>query len=256
MSVAVKKVIGWLISPLAGGGILLLLALALSRTERFGRLGRIGLTAGLLVGFLLGTRPVAHLLILPLESRYTAVDPASVDPDVEWIVVLGGGHAPDVRMPPAALLNPESLYRLTEGVRLHSALPDSRLVVSGRGPWEVPHAEVAARVAEAMGVDRARIEVQPEPRDTREEAAHTRALLGEGTRVLLVTSAAHLPRALFHFRAQGLDPVPAPAQSYSRGGILWNLRALLPSAESYRMVERAVHEYVGFAWARLLHGRL
>ena len=256
MFVAVKQVIGWLISPLAAGGILLLLALALSFTERFGRLGRIGLTVGLLIGFLLGSRPVAHLLIQPLESGFTAVDPAALDADVEWIVVLGGGHAPDVRVPPAALLNPESLYRLTEGVRLHRALPESRLVVSGRGPWEVSHAEVTARVAEAMGVDRARIEVQPEPRDTREEAVRTRAHLGEGTRVLLVTSAAHLPRALFHFRAQGLDPLPAPAQSYSRGGVRWNLQALLPSAESYRMVERAVHEYVGLAWARLLRGRL
>ena len=53
-----------------------------------------------------------------------------------------------------------------------------------------------------------------------------------------------MPRAVFHFRARGLDPIPAPAQWYALDGP-FSVRDLLPSGVNYVKVERAVHEVLG-----------
>ena len=62
------------------------------------------------------------------------------------------------------------------------------------------------------GVPAELILVLDEPLDTAQEARAVRAALGGGSPLILVTSAAHMPRAMRHFQAVGLDPIPAPTQ--------------------------------------------
>ena len=94
MLFTLKKLLGTLLSPVAGGMLFLLVALALTFTRRFRRVGRILLAVGLVVFYLLGLSPVANALIAPLEGAHPAVlDPAAVTLPPRWILVLGGGHA-------------------------------------------------------------------------------------------------------------------------------------------------------------------
>jgi uncharacterized SAM-binding protein YcdF (DUF218 family) len=102
-----------------------------------------------------------------------------------------------------------------------------------------------------MGVDSSAVRLHTEPRDTGEEAERMAELLAPGERFLLVTSAAHIPRSMYHFRARGLDPIPAPAQAHALRGAGLGPRDFLPSATNYVKVERAAHEYLGLLWARL-----
>ncbi len=265
-----KQLLGALLSPLP----LLLLGLAgawlLLGSERYRTVGRWGMALGLLLLWALGTTPVADALLRPFEHRVPALlDPSDLlgpshltDPlhprgagaEAPWIVVLGSGHRTDARYPPTTHLSQASLGRVVEGVRLHAQLPGSRLLFTGWGGSDPrSSAQASGEAARALGVDPDRIEVEPGPRDTREEAAAVAARLrregGGSPPLLLVTSGSHMPRALLHFQREGLHPLPAPTDIHTlrregRG-------RLLPSAGNYQKVERATHEFLGLLWARL-----
>jgi uncharacterized SAM-binding protein YcdF (DUF218 family) len=69
------------------------------------------------------------------------------------------------------------------------------------------------------------------------------------TRIVLVTSASHMPRSMAAFRAVGIEPVAAPCDytdldPFSSG---W----LLPEARALRNTTRAIHEIVGQVWYRI-----
>ena len=250
------KIAGALLMPLtlvflaAAGG----LALLFTRRWRWGRGLLIGALAAL---FFFSWTPTARLLIAPLESHYPPLlEPAALDEEIGYVVVLGGGHRADPSLPVTAQLNPSATIRMLEGVRIHRALPESTLIFSGGSVFQpVANAEVMRRVAEAVGVDTSRVVLHDTPRNTVEEAraVQRRVEAAGGGRVVLVTSASHMPRAVALFRGQGLDPIPAPTQhrvreSAGEGFLFGGWR---PSANALRISELAWHEYLGLAWARL-----
>lgn len=87
--------------------------------------------------------------------------------------------------------------------------------------------------------------------DTWENARFSAAMLKEAgvQRILLVTHAFHMPRALHCFRAQGLEVVAAPTAF--RGPAWEDLRSLKPSWSGLRDSSLALHEHLGLLWYRL-----
>lgn len=119
------------------------------------------------------------------------------------IIVLGGGLEPYAPEYGVTNLNHVSLERLRYGVWLsrESGVP---LGFSGGVGWAQPDAKAEARVAEQIAASefgRPLKWVEDNSRDTRENAARTVALLKKtGVRhIVLVTHAAHMPRALRNF---------------------------------------------------------
>jgi uncharacterized SAM-binding protein YcdF (DUF218 family) len=68
-------------------------------------------------------------------------------------------------------------------------------------------------------------------------------------RVVVVTSALHMRRAIGAFRAQGFDPLPAPAPDPERPPTL--LGQLLPSRSGLRFSAEVLHEACGIVYYRL-----
>jgi len=184
-----------------------------------------------------------------LESRYPPVlDVASLQ-DVRWVVVLGGGQRWRPGIPVSSAPEPSSLYRITEGVRLHRGLPQSRLMFSGGPPDQtMSTARAGAQLAEALGVDRANIVIEERPMSTAEEARLARVTLGNAP-FLLVTSAIHMPRAMMLFEREGLHPIPAPTEHHNNGR-----PGLLPSPVRLADANAVAHELLGMAWARIRPG--
>ena len=88
------------------------------------------------------------------------------------------------------------------------------LISGGHIPWlgsKIPEAEVDTGAAGGVGCSCASIIAESASRNTYENAVLTKALLAERglQRVLLVTSALHMPRALATFKTAGIDAVPA-----------------------------------------------
>ena len=247
MTLLIKKLIASLIMPLPLALILVGLGLLFIWSGRK-RLASILISLSLAVVFFASWAPVADGLLMPLERKHPAADigivSATLKPDA--IVVLGGGYVPELGLPVTSHINETTLVRLAEGLRLRHAIPELPLVLSGGsisgGP---PSAHGYREVALALGVSLADLQVLDTPRDTREEAAAVRESLGEGARVVRVTSASHMPRAVQLFTSVGIDTIPAPT-----GHLVVQPRwdrwdYWVPSATNLRKTERAIYEYLG-----------
>jgi uncharacterized SAM-binding protein YcdF (DUF218 family) len=170
------------------------------------------------------------------------------------IIVLGGGLNPDApEYHGAAVLSEYSFLRLRYGSWLARAtgLP---MGFSGGAGWAAPtgapsEAEAAAKAVTEWG-QRLRW-VESRSRDTRQNARMTVPLLvADGIReVVLVTEAAHMPRAVraFEEAAGGaLRITPAPTVFIARADrpiLEW-----LPTSRGQRLVSFTLHELLGL-WA-------
>lgn len=162
------------------------------------------------------------------------------------IVVLGGGRQP---ADPAWGIDqpaPAAAERLRYAARLAKAtgLP---LLLSGGSPYQagLSEAQLGARVmTEDFGVPVRWLEERS--RNTWENARYSSVMLGrEGLRrVVLVTSAAHMPRALWSFERSGLTVIPAPV-GFLGGASDRPLGGWLPEAAAVGLSGALFHEALG-----------
>ena len=131
-------------------------------------------------------------------------------------------------------------------------LPHARVVFTGgsgmlvrSGPQE---AEVAGRLLVALGLGKERLTLEAESRDTHENALFTARLIKPeaGERWLLVTSAAHMPRAVGVFRKAGFA-VEAWPVDYRAPRRLAMLRLQSSFPEGLRRIDAILREYIGLA---------
>ncbi|PMR76987.1 ElyC/SanA/YdcF family protein [Billgrantia endophytica] len=234
-------------------GLLALGLLAAWRGRR--RLGLGAVVAALAVLWLSSWAPLADRLLAPLEARYPAMPDLPEGEDVAGIVVLGGGWAGEMPWTSTGRLGESSAMRLMEGVRLWHQQPSLPLVVTGasRRPDAPPVAQGYAQAARELGVAEDRLRVLDTPTDTGLEARSVREALGEGARVVLVTSASHMPRAMHHFQRAGLMPVAAPTHFLAMRQERESLGYWVPSATHLHKTERVIHELLGQLAATLEH---
>ena len=77
----------------------------------------------------------------------------------------------------------------------------------------------------------------------------------DGTRLILVTSAAHLPRSMIVFNKYGMQPIPAPVDFWVKQQQTVNPKIFFPSSLRINMMEGALHEYLGILWLRFKSGK-
>ncbi len=80
---------------------------------------------------------------------------------------------------------------------------------------------------------------------TADHPGNLRPLVGNEPFVL-VTSAAHMPRAVRTFHRAGLDPIPYPVDFHILGDYRWE--DWLPNTDNLVTLERALKEYLGLAF--------
>jgi uncharacterized SAM-binding protein YcdF (DUF218 family) len=86
--------------------------------------------------------------------------------------------------------------------------------------------------------------------DTADQAKMIAHTVGRD-RLILVTSAIHMPRAIALFRKFGLDPVPAPTNYLVVTQPGFHYGMLFPGSDSLHNMEAAVHEYLGLIWMQV-----
>lgn len=229
-------------------GATFLLALAAWLTH--GRRRRGFAAMAVLVALLGSNGLVASAVMRRLEMQYLP-PPDGVTADA--IVVLSGGERRPLPPRPTLDLN-DAGDRLTYGAILFRRGAAPRLVVTG-----TTVANDMRTFLVQLGLPPSAIVSETQSFDTHDHALNLCPLLASQgmSRVLLVTSAVHMPRSMAVFRrgCPALDVVPAPTD-YRRpvnpeDG--WDTLAasLLPSPYAVVAVTEALHEYIGFAYYRV-----
>jgi uncharacterized SAM-binding protein YcdF (DUF218 family) len=191
---------------------------------------------------------LSHWLGSVLENQYPQAPVASFEP-AQAIVVLGGGIAPPSGKSTEIDLK-SAADRVWFAARLfHAGKAPLMLVSGGSDPERDAYSEARASAVflADLGVPAQAVVLEEASRNTRQNAAFSAALLrARGIkRILLVTSALHMPRAMALFAAQGLQATPAPTDFEAIQSPPAGLLAWLPDAMALDGSGRAMKEIVG-----------
>lgn len=256
---ALSKSVWFLIQPSSLIVGLLLLGMVLGRFMRFEAAGRRLVWIGIILLIGGGILPVGTALIVPLEQRFPAPHGKLPAEPIAGIIVLGGYEDGRITAARGTLTLNEAAERLTETAVLAYRLPTARVIVSGgSGSILREDREATGEIADflaTIGVSRDRITLENRSRTTYENAVFARDLIKPQStqRWLLVTSAAHMPRAVGAFRSQGFDVVawPADFRTKDSGDIV---RAFASIPAGLRRLDDATQEWLGLL-AYFLAGR-
>jgi uncharacterized SAM-binding protein YcdF (DUF218 family) len=251
-----KRIVSSFLFPVPLCLEMLLVGLALLWFTRLQRAGKILVSVGTILLLAISYPFVPNLALRPIEKSYPPIPDTTVSQPgsngsqaIKWIVVLGGGHIDDPKLPITSQIGSESLYRLLEGVRLYKTWPGRKLILSGGGE-PTPSSQVMAQVALIMGVNPDDIIQEAQSWDTEEEARLIKPVVGQDA-FFLVTSASHMPRSMAMFHKVGLAPVAAPAGHLVRLDPNLSPRDFFPSSGAINKMETALYEYLGLTWAWL-----
>jgi len=249
-----SKTIGILLLPI---NLLIVLGVlgVLLLVTRWARFGRLLLAASMLLLALCGFSPLGNMLIYPLETRFPPWDASHGAPD--GIVVLGGGIDADFSAAHGEAVFSNSAGRVIAAAMLARRYPHMRILYSGGSANFISdnsakEADYAVQVLEGLGVAKERLIIEPDSRNTFEDAFYSKALARPkpGERWLLVTSAFHMPRAVGVFRKVGFAVEPYPVDWRLMGqGDLTHFPS--SSEDGLNHTNLAVREWLGLIAYRL-----
>ncbi len=218
------------------------------------RVGRALVWGGALAGVLCLLLPVESWALHPLENRFPQV--TGSPPRVDGVIVLGGAIDDLTSADHGAPSLNEGANRLTTFVMLARRYPAARMVFTGGSAQLVPkpgaqsEADFTRELLESLGLPPGRVTYEDRSLTTVQNATFTRDLVhpAAGEVWLLVTSAAHMPRAVGVFRGAGWPVVAWPTGYHGRAGLLpWSR----PFGAKLALLDTAAHEWVGLLtyWA-------
>lgn len=248
VSLFLTKLVSQAISPLALGIALVLAGTLLSLRHLTGA-ARVLIVSGIVLLWAASLAPVSVFAIATLESQYPP-QPVADTPAADVAILLGGGVEAPVAPRIAAELN-DGGDRVIHAARLYRAGKVGKILVTGGNlPWLAAGPSEAAHLRDylvELGVPGEAIEIAGKSRNTIENAREIAALWGGGgySSALLVTSAAHMPRAVEIFRRAGLPVTPSSTDVRGTPSIAFTPLELLPDADSLSRTTRAVKEWLG-----------
>jgi len=245
----------WLATNLIAAALLpplllvILLVFGLAFLRRSPRLGKSLILLVAVALYALSTPWVSGLLQKSLEIS-APVSPAELK-TADAIVVLGGGRRVDEAEYGGDTLNSFSLERLRYAAFLHRASGLPILVTGGKpGDGTLAEGRIMQQILQSeYGISPRWVE--DASLTTWDNARRSAPLLLQGgvERIVLITHAWHLRRAVPLFEAQGLSVVPAGIQFAStRVDTLFDV---IPTPNGLRDSSYALHEWLGILWYKL-----
>lgn len=258
-----KQALEFCISPVGLLTFLLAGGLVLTPFRKRAKAARRMVLAGSCLFAVILLTPLADIWVASLERPYPALQKIDASAGIRTVVVLSGYGEDRPSLPVTSKLWPDTLQRVVEGIRLYRLAPGAKLVMSGGvlRTGDRPIARQMADFAVALGVPPADVATEETSQTTYENLREVQKIIGQGPFVL-VTSAADLRRATAVARKLGMKPLPAPAAIWAAQhfppGLSWRdfgweaLGSVGPSTARFSYIQRAWHEYLGYAWYWLL----
>jgi uncharacterized SAM-binding protein YcdF (DUF218 family) len=263
MFVFLSKFLPQWVYPLGIVCILLVLGILL---QRHAKLRNSAILVALVILLLGSNRWVSMALVRGLEWQY--LPPANI-PNTDVIVLLGGGTESQDYPRPSVEVNGAG-DRVLYAAYLYKQGKAPHILLSGGSiAWMGTHtstpAQEMAEILKLTDVPETALWLQNKSQNTYEDALYSAIMLKEKkiNRIILVTSAAHMPRSVALFKAQGLDVIPAPTD-YSVTESEWKsafndpsiqnlLVSLVPSVGNLSATTGVLKEDLGL-WVYQLRG--
>lgn len=194
---------------------------------------------GLFLYYALSITPIADLFLRPLELQHWYATSEEIKTAQNIVLLMGGKQ--------------ESRLRAGETLRLYNQNQSiAKIIISGRDPLQagLKKANQIKKYLTQRGIPSEKIILEKKSKTTFENAQEVRRLVGAQP-FLLVTSAFHMPRALWSFRYFKTYPIPAPCNFKSKNQ--YNALDFLPSAYNLHHIDLALHEYFGLVFYRLYY---
>ena len=189
----------------------------------------------------------ARSIWVGLESEYQYQPPTTV-PQADAVLVLsgmlGGFESEDGYVTEWG--DPDRFFVGLQLVKLGKA--DRLIFTRGQMPWSdsPPEGELLKQKALEMGISPQQILLTSIASNTAEESSAVKDLMVEYglSKIILVTSSFHLPRAKLLFDQAGVDTYPYPTDfKASSGDVTW--LHFIPSADAFRDTSSGIREYIG-----------
>ncbi len=232
-------------ASLAVGAILWLLLTLMG----WRRLARIALGLAVVQNVVLSFPPVTNALVETLEARTRRIETASPTCCYDAIVVLGGAIAPAA---PPLIMEPdltEAADRVWQAARFYHAGIAPTIIVSGgslnnqQGGLATTEAEAMRRFLLDLGVPDKAIVSEGQSLNTIENIRNVRALI-KGGRVIIVTSAFHVPRVAELSKRAKLDAAFYATDWWQPEELRVSWEIWLPDVGSMAWSGRALRELV------------
>jgi len=185
--------------------------------------------------------------------------PAAEAPEAEAIVVLSGGRliAPGA----AGISEWTDANRFFGGVELFHAGRAPRLIFTGGwAPWQPdarPEGDILVEYAALCGVPPEALATTGKVLNTLEEAEAVKAMFdsesegGDLPRILLVTSAFHMPRSVAVFERSGFQVEPFSVHFLISADRRFTILDLVPSSGGLEQTSFALREFYGRAFVAM-----
>ena len=188
-----------------------------------------------------------------LESRYPHLSPEQ-SPTADAIVVLGGNTANGRANWFLPYEKDKAVVRIDIAAQLYLAGRAPKVLLSGGAlEGDVSEARGMAHAIRQQGVPETALILENSSRTTYENAAMTEDQLkarGIG-KILLVTSALHMPRAMAAFAKQGVVAIAAPAPPQIVPPTDGSLSLWVPDQRTFDASRSIIKEYAGLFVYRL-----
>lgn len=192
----------------------------------------------------------SSLLIKSLEDKYVVIPLESSEwRSTEAIVVLACNYYEDDTLPFVSRWPNCSMQRNLHAALMYRKQPMPIFLagdILGKAD-KYPQASHNKYFLEQLGVNSADIFIIPSGINTETEVEALASTLS-GRYISLVTSASHLPRAVFYFEEKNIQVLPIPVEHFNRVGVQPFFD--LPNATSLYRSERAIHEYLGIIYQK------
>lgn len=248
MYIYLSKIIPPLFMPL-GIGLLFLLAFFVCQKLGLRRAASSAVAVAFLILWTASTPLVANSLISALEDDFPVQTMENLGEGL-CAVVLGGAIASHRGKAELIELG-EAADRMYVALTLYKNGNISDIVVSGGNqPWsssDVAEADLVRELLMQSGVPAERIHVDAQSRNTYENAQNSRTIIENlgCEKALLITSAAHMRRAISSFKVAGMKtqafPVDFRTEPVARTGIL----DFIPNAGALQQTSDALREWMG-----------
>ncbi len=196
---------------------------------------------------------ISEKLIAYLESDYELIKPSKIA-SADAVVVLSGMVKTIQTKNGLNYEWGEAVDRIFAGIDLFKLNKAPILMLTGgKLPWliGVPEGEYLKDVAIDLGVPKKDILITENVENTNQEAkAIKKLLLLDNPKIILVTSAFHMPRAQLVFEAAGINVIPFPVDFRIRAQKITFMN-FIPSASSFEDTSFFIREMIGRTYYNL-----